>query len=235
MKRTALLWVAVAAVIVVIGGCSNTERTKTPESEPPSERGAGVGSGGAGANLSDGEFVHDVASKNLAEIELSRMALDKSASPEVKAFARLMIHDHGAAEDKLKSVFSGHAIDWPAQLDDKHRETADDLAKKLGPDFDREYAKAMVEVHQDLAAKLESRLDVKSLAEWKTAAAGRTQGKTLPEPKVEMADVQVRPNKSGNEITMKVNQWAADTYPVVQKHLDTARTLENATKKRSTD
>ena len=71
--------------------------------------------------------------------------------------------------------------------------------------------KAMIQVHQDLAAKLESRLDVKSLAEWKTAAAGRTQRKTLPDPKVEMADVQVRPNKSDNEITMKVNQWAAET------------------------
>ena len=93
----------------------------------------------------------------------------------------------------------------------------------------------MIEMHQDLAAKLESRLDVKSLSEWKTAAAGRTQRKTLPEPTVEMADVQVRPNTSDNEITMKVNQWVAETYPVAQKHLDTARTLENATKKRSTD
>jgi putative membrane protein len=231
MKCTGLLWVAIAAVIIVIGGCSNTDGPKTPESEPPSERGARVGTGGAGANLSDGEFVHDVASKNMAEIELSRMALDKSASAEVKAFAQMMIHDHGAAEDTLKGVVSGLAIDWPTQLDDKHRETADDLANKQGPDFDRDYVKAMVEVHQDLAAKLESRLDVKSLAEWKTAAAGRTQGKTLPEPKAEMADVQVRPNKSDNEITMKVNQWAADTYPVAQKHLDTARTLENATKK----
>jgi putative membrane protein len=235
MKCTGLLSVAVAAIIIVIGGCSNTEGTKTPESEPPAERGGGVGTGGAGANLSDGEFVHDVAGKNMAEIEFSRLALDKSTSPEVKAFAQMMIHDHGAAEDKLKSVVSGLAIDWPAQLDDKHRETADDLAKKQGSDFDRDYAKAMVEVHQDLAAKLESRLDVKSLAEWKTAAAGRTQKQTLPEPKVEMADVQVRPNKSDNGITMKVNQWAADTYPVAQKHLDTARTLENATgKNRST-
>ena len=134
MKCTGLLWVAVAAVIIVIGGCSNTEGTKTPESEPPAERGAAVGTGGAGANLkSDGEFVHDVASKNMAEIELSRMALDKSASPEVKAFAQMMIHDHGAAEDKLKSVVSGLAIDWPAQLDDKHRETADDLANNRVP------------------------------------------------------------------------------------------------------
>ena len=103
MKCTGLLRVAVAAVIIVSGGCSNSEGTKTPESEPPAERGAAVGAGGAGANLkSDGEFVHDVASKNMAEIELSRMALDKSTSPEVKAFAQMMIRDHGAAEDQLK-------------------------------------------------------------------------------------------------------------------------------------
>ncbi|HTM33013.1 MAG TPA: DUF4142 domain-containing protein [Vicinamibacterales bacterium] len=226
MKRTALLWVAVLTVIIVIGGCSNTEVTKGPGSEPPAGRGAAVGTGGAGANVkSDGEFVHDVASKIMAGTELSRIALAKSMSPEVKAFAQLMIDDYGAADSKLKSAVSGDAIDWPAQLDEKQRDTADDLAKQQAPDFDRAYAKAMVEVQQDLAAKLESRLDVQSLAEWKTSAAGRAQQKALPEPKVEMADVPVRPNKSGNEITVKINQWAADTYPVAQKHLDTARTF----------
>ena len=136
---------------------------------------------------SDGDFVHDVALKNMAEIELSRMALDKATSPDIKAFAQRMIDDHGAAGDKLKSVVQDMPIDWPAQLDDKHRKTADELAKKQGADFDRDYVKAMVEGHQDLAAKLESRLDVQSLADWKTAAAGRTQSKALPEPKVEMA------------------------------------------------
>ena len=227
MERTGLLGVAVSAVVIVIGGCSNSEGTKTP----PAERGAAVGTGGAGANLkSDDEFVHDMARKNMAEIELSRMALDKSANPDVKAFAQMMIRDHGAAEDTLKDLAAGHQIDWPTQLDDTLRETADDLEKKQGSDFDREYAKTLVEVHQDFAAKLESRLDVQSLAEWKTAAAGRTQRMTLPEPRVAMDDVPVRPNKSDNEITMKVNQWAADTYPVAQKHLDTARALENATK-----
>jgi putative membrane protein len=234
MKRTGLIWVGAAVITIVVGGCSNTEGTKTQKSEPRAASGTAVGAGGAGANLkSDGEFVSDVASKNMAAIEFSRMALDKATSPQVKAFAQMMIRDHGAAEDKLKSVLSGDAIEWPTQLDDKHRNTADDLARKNGPEFDRDYAKAIVEVHLNLAAKLESRLDVKSLAEWKMAAAGRTQRQTMPDPKAEMADVQVRPNKSDNEITMKVNQWAADTYPVAQKHLDTARTLENPTKKRS--
>ena len=49
-----------------------------------------------------------------------------------------------------------------------------------------------------------------------------------------MTGVQVRPAKSDHAITMKINQWAADTYPIAQKHLDTARALENAAKKRST-
>jgi putative membrane protein len=235
MRRAGLLWVAVA-ITIVAGACSKTDSNKTPSSEQPGGRPGAVGTGGAGANVkSDDDFVQDVAMKNAAEIELSRLALEKATSPAVKAFAQTMIDEHGAAGDKLKSLISGQAIEWPAQLDDKHRKTADELTKNQGDDFDREYVKAMVEGHQDFTAKLESRLDVQSLADWKTAAAGRTQTKSLPDPNTQMRDVGVRPAKSDNEITMKINQWAADTYPVAQKHLDTARTLDNATKKRPTN
>src|SRR5262249_46166022 len=139
---------------------------------------------------------------------------------------QMMVDDHGAAGRSLKSIVSGQPIEWPVQLDEKHRKVADGLARKQGADFDDDYVKAMVDGHQDLAAKLESRLDVQSLTDWKTAAAGRADTKALPEPKTSMRDVQVRPNKSDSEVTMKINQWAADTYPVAQKHLDTARALE---------
>ena len=235
MKRLGLLLVAVAVIAVIIDGCSKTDGTKPPSpGQQPAGRSAAVGTGGAGANLSDDDFVRDVALKNMAEVELSRMALDKATNLDIKSFAQRMIADHGAAGHNLKSILSGQPIEWPMQLDDKHRKIADELAKKQGADFDRTYVKAMVEGHQDLAAKLESRLDVQSLADWKTAAAGRTDSKALPEPNIAMRDVQVRPAKSDKEVTMKINQWAADTYPVAQKHLDTARTLETATNKRST-
>ena len=225
MRRTGPISVAIAVGIIVTGGCS-----KTP-SEERLARGVGVGTGGAAADVkSDGEFVHDVALMNMAEIELSRQALERATSPSVKAFAQKLIDDHVAARAKLESVLSGHAIQWPEQLDEKHKERAGELAKKQGADFDREYTKAVIEGHQNLEARLESRLDVQSLADWKTAAAGRTQSQALPDPKGEMRDVQLRPNKSGNELTMKINQWVAETYPVAQKHLDTARTLENAAK-----
>lgn len=236
MKRTGLSWVGLIAVTLVVGGCSKTEGTKTRAADQPAGEPAGIGTGGAGANVkSDDEFVRDVAMMNLTEVELSRIALNKAASNDVKLFAQRMVDEHEAAASKLRDVLSGQSIQLPTQLDEKHKEAADDLTKKQGPDFDRDYAKAMVEGHQDLAAKLESRLDVQSVADWKTAAAGRAQGKALPDPKAEMPDVKVRPTASANQMTMKVNQWAADLYPVAHKHLDTARELENATKKRSTN
>jgi putative membrane protein len=228
--------VATITMLVVISGCSKTEGTKPRSSEQPAGHSGAVGTGGAGANLnSDDDFVRDVAVKNMAEVELSRIALEKATDPNIRAFAQMMIDEHGAAGEKLKSVVVGQSIEWPAQLDDKHRKTADDLKKKQGGIFDRAYMEAMVEGHQDIAAKLESRLDVQSLADWKTAAAGRTNSKALPEPQSAIRDVQVRPTKSDNAVTMKINQWAADMYPITQKHLDTARALENATKERSTN
>lgn len=226
----------IAAVTIVVGGCSKTDERPRSSSQQVPSRPAAVGTGGAGADVkSDGEFVQDVATKNMAEIELSRMAADRGTTAQIKAFAQMIIDDHTAAQTKLKSALSGQPIDWPAQLDDEQRKPADELAGKQGADFDREYLTAIVEGRQNLAAKLESRLDVQSLADWKTAAAGRTQSKAMPEPNAEMGDVAVRPTKSDNGITMKINQWAAEMYPVAQKHLDTARTLEKAIKERRTN
>src|SRR5688500_16870061 len=152
-------------------------------SEQRLAEGVGVGTGGAGAMKGDGEFVHDIAVMNLAEIELSRLALQRSTRVDVKSFAQQLIDDHDAAGNKLKAIVSGN---WPAQLDDKHRRLTDELSAKQGADFDREYMEAMIEGHEDFAGRLESRLDVQSLADWKTAAAGRAQTGALPDPKVEM-------------------------------------------------
>ena len=105
MRRTRMLWVAVTAITFVLSGCSKTEGTKPARSEQPGARPGAVGTGGAGANVrSDGDFVRDVAIKNMAEIELSRMALDRSTNLDIKSFAQRLIDDHSAAGNKLKGV-----------------------------------------------------------------------------------------------------------------------------------
>ena len=226
MKRTRLFPVVIAALFLVAACSSPSSETRLPS--------GGVGAGGAASDdNSDREFVHDLAIMNMAEIELSRMALQQSVAADIKAFAQRLVEDHDGAAQKLKSVASAQSIEWPAQLDNTHRELANELAAKQGADFDREYIEAMIDGHENVAARLESRLEVQSLAEWKTAAAGRAGTQALPEPAGAMRDVPLRPNNAGNEFARKINEWAAETYPVVQKHLDTARTLENAIKKRT--
>lgn len=236
VTHAGLVWGATTAISIVVAGCSTPQGVPPASSEQPAARSSGLGSGGAGAALNtDDEFVRDVAAKHAAAVEFSRLALAKTASPDVKSFAQTMVEEHSSAGDTLKHAVSGAPIQWPDRLDDKRKEQADELATKQGGEFDHEYAEAMVDGLQNLAAKLESRLDVQSLADWKTAAAGRTHSEQLPDPRSTLSDVQVRPIEGDDALTTKINQWAADTYAATQQHLDIARRLENATAKRSTN
>jgi predicted outer membrane protein len=226
MRGARLWWIGVMAFTFGVYGCSNGDRQPT-SSERPGARPGAVGAGGAGASLArDDEFVLDVAHKTLALVELSRVAERTTANSAVKPFAQQLMHDHGAAAKMLEDVLPDQLVEWPNQLNERHRGIADEIAQKRGTDADRAYVKAMIDAHQDLAAKLETRLDVQSLADWKTAAAARTRSRAMPEPTSALRDVVVRPDTSNDESTRKINQWAADTYPMVQKHLDTARTLD---------
>src|SRR5690242_6664893 len=105
MRRAALFAVAMT---MMVGGCSKGDEAKPRSAEEPGARAGAVGAGGAGANVrSDADFLRDVAVKNIAAMEFSRIAEEKATSPQVKAFAQSIIADHGSAFDKLKSAVSG--------------------------------------------------------------------------------------------------------------------------------
>jgi putative membrane protein len=228
MKRGCLVWIALAAAVAV--GCNRSSETTTNRG---SESGA-VGTSGADRNqvsARDKDFVRDAAIANMAEVELGRLATERGANPEVKKFGQMMIDDHTKAGDQLKSVASQHNIEVPNQLDDKHNKLRDKLSKLQGADFDREYMDAMVDGHEDVAGKLESRVDKAKLEEWRAQSADRTAGRKVEEHGQTTA---ILPEKSDNPVTMSINQWAADTYPTVIAHRDAAKALDNAVKQRTT-
>jgi len=140
-----------------------------------------------------------------------------------------MVTDHTKAGDALKAVASSHNVQLPLDVDAKHRDLYDKLAKLQGVEFDREYADAMVDGHQDVADQLESRIDRERLQAWKTETGDWLSGKKA----VDHANVgTVTPEHSDNAATMAVNQWAADSYPVVQGHLAAAKAMKSAMDKR---
>jgi putative membrane protein len=246
MRRMSVMAVAMAAVIAV--GCNRSDNRAANDSA--------VGTAGRannGVSAGDRDFVRDVATMNMAEIELSRTALQRSGSADVKEFAQMMVADHPKAGEKLKAVAAQHQIEVPAQLDDKHRDQGEKVAAKQGLDFDKEYADAMVDGHQDFVDKLESRIDKDTLSKWKAGrdgnrsadygAANRPAGSATPanpnaaqpNPDAKVEAMAVTAEKSDNPVTQGLNQWAAETYAVAYAHLEAAKALRDGVRKRSTN
>jgi len=246
MRRLGVMAVALAATIAV--GCNRSDNRAANDS-------TAVGTAGRdNANISSGDrdFVRDAATMNMAEIELSRTALQRASGADVKKFAQMMVNDHPAAGDKLKAFASQHQIELPAQLDDEHRDLREKLAGKQGLEFDKEYADAMVDGHQDFVDKLESRIDKDTLSKWKAGrtatgddmyaanpnAANRAPAKpdtVNPDPDAKVEATAVTAERSDNPVTMGLNQWAAETYPVAFAHLEAAKALRDGVRKRSTN
>ena len=226
MKRLGFFSIALASCLAI--GCSN-DRTRN-EADTTTASGS-VGTAGDAdrreVKQDDKDFARDLVIANMAEVELGRLATERSANAGVKKFAQMMIDDHTKAGDKLKAVAAEHNVPVPTELDDKHIQLRDKLAKLKGAEFDREYAAAMVSGHEDVAGKLESRIDKTKLSESKAQEADKVAG-TKVETRTEVSTVL--PEKSDNVVTMSLNQWAADAYPVVQMHLASAKALDKSAK-----
>jgi putative membrane protein len=226
MRGTGFLCIALTAAVAI--GCNSTDRRDTAASKP----GEAVGTAGSDISRGDRDFVHDVAIANMAEIELGRMATERAASPEVKKFGQTMVDDHTKAGNDLKAVASRNNIPMPTELDNKHIDLRDKLQKLNGADFDKEYMKAMVDGHDNVVDKLGSRVDSKTLSDWRATVSDRVTG---DKQKEEVNAKAIMPEKSDNPVTMAINEWAAATYPVAYMHMQTAKDLDKNLKNRTTN
>jgi putative membrane protein len=113
----------------------------------------GARSAPATAQQLDAHFVREAALGGMAEIQLGRLASERSSNGTVKAFGERMIVQHGAAADQLKAAAVKENITLPAKLSSLQQQTYDRFANLNGTAFDRAYAQEMVEDHeQDLMA-----------------------------------------------------------------------------------
>jgi putative membrane protein len=221
MRKICLASLAIAAMLGA--GCNKNEYASKNDT-------AGT-SGRTEVSRGDRDFVQDVSRANAAEIDLSKMAVEHSSTPDVKQFAQMMVDDHTAAGAKLSGVATQNAIDAPATPDDDHVSMREKLVAKQGMDFDKDYIDAMIDDHQKLVDKLESRIDKTTLSRWKDEVATAGGGTA----KIDVKSQTVLPEKSDDLVTQRINQWAADTYPVAYAHLQAAKDLKEMLKKRSTD
>jgi len=206
MRRSRVGLVIVALGVAAMSGSIQAQETRgqsgvagTPAQRPADH---------AAASRSDSQgFVNDMAIAGMAEVELGRMAADRAASADVKAFGQMMVTDHSKANDELKQAAAQLNIQPTTQLDQKHRDLADRLSKLKGAEFDREYMTAMVQGHEEVLGKLRQR-----------------SGGTAGTPADGARSANAGGGASGDQA---LTQWAAKTTPAVQQHLERAKALQS--------
>jgi putative membrane protein len=99
----------------------------------------------------DKQFIMKSSEGSLAEVELGKLALQKSQNPDVKQFAQKMIDDHTMLMNNMKPYADQMGVKPPTKLNAKHQQLENRLKSLSGDKFDKEYIKAMVaDHHHDL-------------------------------------------------------------------------------------
>jgi len=101
-------------------------------------------------------FVNKAALDGMAEVELGKIALNKSQDPQVRQFAQRMVTDHGKANEELAALAKSKGIEAPSSLDAEHRTMIANLDREVGAAFDRAYCEHMVMDHNKAIALFES-------------------------------------------------------------------------------
>ena len=84
---------------------------------------------------------------NQMEIEMGKLAQEKGVSREVKSFGKKLVIDHGAADRKVMALARTQKIDLMAAMPATNDDTMVQLRTAKGPEFDKVFARVMLEDH----------------------------------------------------------------------------------------
>ncbi|HVW75371.1 MAG TPA: DUF4142 domain-containing protein [Rhizomicrobium sp.] len=107
-----------------------------------------VGTVSAEMTHSTNGFVTAAAISDMYEVTAGKVALERSNSPEVKAFARKMIDAHTQTTQKLKSLLPATIVP-PPNVDSRRQGMLDDLRGASSSDFDHRYITQQVAAHKE--------------------------------------------------------------------------------------
>ena len=129
-----------------------------------------------GAAMTEANVFAALAASNAAEIEHSKVAVDKATNADVKAFAQMMIDEHTAMSKQgdelaVRLNVTPAPNDVANELRDESTKDVNDLTAKTGADLDKEYIDEQIDMHQetlDLLDRMDDNVtnaDLKALIE----------------------------------------------------------------------
>jgi putative membrane protein len=100
-------------------------------------------------STADQDFMLAAAQGGMTEVKLGELAAQKGMRDDVKEFGQMMVKDHTAINDNLKSLAAQKGVTLPDSLDAKHQGMVDKMAALTGPAFDDAYIADMIKAHKN--------------------------------------------------------------------------------------
>jgi len=100
----------------------------------------------------DKSFFKNAAEGGIAEVDAGNLAGQKGNSQAVKDFGAMMVKDHSAANDKLKSIAAAENVELPTKPSMSQMAAKAKLDVLSGDTFDKAYIKNQVKAHERTVA-----------------------------------------------------------------------------------
>jgi len=159
MRRSTLLAAVLPLAILAAatGASAQMNSPMTSQNKPARDAGdavakpVGMASATTLGSFTDSAFVQNAARGDMFEIRSSKLAEEKSSSPEIKKFAAQMITAHTQTTVGLKAAIAeGHVkTPVPTKLDARRQGMLDNLRASHGGEFDKRYVAQQIAAHQE--------------------------------------------------------------------------------------
>jgi putative membrane protein len=163
--------VGLSVITMIISACNNGPKDSVEKADSSNK--ANIDSPATKKDIvqTDQEsstFLVKAANGGMAEVQLGQLAQEKGINQKVKDFAGMMVHDHSAVNDQVRTLAGQRNVTLPDSVSDDNKKAMNDLAKKNGKDFDKAYINAMVKGHQEVLDMFKSAGDKVNDTEVKT-------------------------------------------------------------------
>jgi putative membrane protein len=125
------------------------------------------------------DFMRKTTEMNLSDIDMARLALQKSQNSDVRDFANMIQSDLTTALGDLSELMKDKGVSQPKIASAEARQDADRMAALEGPEFDREFINMMVADRQKGVEMFRDQIGIAMDADVKQYAEDRL-------PKLEM-------------------------------------------------
>ncbi len=153
MLAAASLWAGTGALAQQPGAGGGAQpgspgQQQTVPSQPGSPDSAMPGTDQPSQPVADQSFLRETMEGDNAQVAMSQLAQQKSASDDVKQFGQKMVQIHTALNEQLRPAAKQLGVDEPKGPSKKGKQEIAKLEALSGPDFDTAYLQAMAKQQQ---------------------------------------------------------------------------------------